>query len=331
MLTRVKSTFYDGTGNDSAAMTTSEAQAPELQVAPLRRYGLLWVSGDDARSFLHAQLTNDVDHLASDQARLAGWCSANGRLLANFIVLPRPGGFLLQLAADLAPSVAKRLAMFVLRSKVKISDVGESYAQFGVWGAKATARVAQIGLQLGETPLASATHGDAAAVRLERDRVLVVAPATDAERIAACLGGSSAAEDEWTLLEIRAGRALIEQATQDLFVPQMINLEAVGGVDFKKGCYPGQEIVARAQYRGQVKRRMVHGRLDASADARPGTDLYCDDLAGQAGGTVVSAAAANGGKEVLAVVPIASVEKGAAIRVAPNGPAIEILPLPYAT
>ena len=331
MLTRVKSIFYDGTRDDSADMTSSAAQPHALQVARLRRYGLLWVAGDDARGFLHAQLTNDVDHLPPDQARLAGWCSANGRLLANFIVLPLAEGFLLQLAADLAPSVAKRLAMFVLRSKVKVSDVGSSYAQFGLWGANAVARAAQIGLPLGEAPMASATHDGAAAVRLERDRVLVVAPATQAERIASALGASGAAEDEWTLLEIRAGRALIEQATQDLFVPQMINLEAVGGVDFKKGCFPGQEIVARAQYRGQVKRRMVHGRFHASADARPGTDLYCDDLAGQACGTVVSVAAANGAKEVLAVVPIASVEKGAAIRVTPEGLALEILALPYAT
>ena len=331
MLTRVKSIFYDGTGKGSSTVTSSAAQSSELKVARLRRYGLLSVAGDDARSFLHAQLTNDVDHLPPDQARLAGWCSAKGRLLASFIVLPRPAGFLLQLAADLAPTVAKRLGMFVLRSKVKISDIGQSYAQFGVWGAKAVARAAEIGLQLGEAPMASASHDDLTAVRLDRDRVLLVAPATEAERIAASLGGSSAAEDEWTLLEIRSGHALIEQATQDLFVPQMVNLEAVGGVDFKKGCYPGQEIVARAQYRGQIKRRMVRGRLDAQADARPGADLYCDDLAGQASGTVVTVAAETGSKELLAVVPIASVEKGAAIRIAPDGPAIELLPLPYAS
>jgi len=300
-------------------------------VARLRRYGLLSVAGDDARSFLHAQLTNDVDHLPPDQARLAGWCSAKGRLLASFIVLPRAEGFLLQLAADLAPTVAKRLGMFVLRSKVKVSDVGQSYVQFGVWGAKAVTRVAEIGLQLGDAPMASAIRDDLTAARLGEDRVLVVAPAAEAERIASSLGGSSAAEDAWTLLEIRAGQALIEQATQDLFVPQMVNLEAVGGVDFKKGCYPGQEVVARAQYRGQIKRRMVHGRLDAQADAHPGTDLYSDDLAGQASGTVVSVAAATGGRELLAVVPIASVENGAAIRIAPHGPAIEILSLPYAS
>lgn len=300
-------------------------------MARLRRYGLLSVVGDDARSFLHAQLTNDVDHLPPDQARLAGWCSAKGRLLASFIVLPRGEGFLLQLAADLAPTAAKRLGMFVLRSKVKVSDVGQSYVQFGVWGAKAVTRVGEIGLQLGDAPMASAIRDDLTAARLGGDRVLVVAPAAEAERIASSLGGSSAAEDAWTLLEIRAGQALIEQATQDLFVPQMVNLEALGGVDFKKGCYPGQEVVARAQYRGQIKRRMVHGRLDAQADAHPGTDLYSDDLAGQASGTVISVAAATGGKELLAVVPIASVENGAAIRIAPHGPAIEILSLPYAS
>jgi folate-binding protein YgfZ len=302
-----------------------------LRVARLRRFGLLSVAGDDARSFLHAQLTNDIDHLPADQARLAGWCSAKGRLLASFVVLPRPDGFLLQLAADLVPPVAKRLGMFVLRAKVKISDLGQRYSQLGVWGEHAADRLAELGVTLGQSPMAVRNDGELTALRVERDRVLVVAPPAQAERIEAGLGAVISDEDEWTLLDIRAGRALIEQATQDLFVPQMVNLEAVGGVDFKKGCYPGQEIVARAQYRGQIKRRMIRGRLDARVEARAGTELYSDDLPGQASGTVVSVAATNGGRELLAVVPIAAVEAGAAIRVAPTGPAIEILPLPYAS
>ena len=119
-------------------MTQASESLPGAWAARLRRYGLLSVTGDDARSFLHAQLTNDVEHMRSDQARLAGWCSAKGRLLASFIVLPQPAGYLLQLAADLVPAVAKRLSMFVLRSKVKISDLGPDYAQLGVWGALAT-------------------------------------------------------------------------------------------------------------------------------------------------------------------------------------------------
>jgi tRNA-modifying protein YgfZ len=312
-------------------MTSKAAEQTALRMARLRRYGLLSVTGDDARAFLHGQLTTDIEHLARDQARLAGWCSAKGRLLASFVVLPRPEGFLLQVAADLAPPVAKRLAMFVLRAKVKITDVGENFAQLGVWGDPAVARLAQLGVALGEDPLTLAIQGDVTAVRVEHDRVLIVAPTVEAERIEAGLGAASAAEDEWTLREIQVGRATIEQATQDLFVPQMVNFEAVGGVDFKKGCYPGQEIVARAQYRGQIKRRMIHGRLGAQVDARPGADVFSDDFPGQASGTVVSVAPSNGYKELLAVVPIASVEGGAPIRIAPGGPAIDILPLPYAS
>ncbi|MGH8738473.1 MAG: YgfZ/GcvT domain-containing protein [Burkholderiales bacterium] len=311
-------------------MISITANRSELRLARLRRYGVLSVTGEDARGFLHAQLTNDIEHLPADQARIAGWCSAKGRLLASFIVLPQPDGFLLQLAADLAPAVAKRLGMFVLRTKVKIFDVGQRYTQLGVWGTHAIARLAELGVALGQSPMAVANVGELTAVRVDLDRVLIVARSAQVERIEAGLGTAMSEEDEWTLLDIRAGRALIEQATQDLFVPQMINLEAVGGVDFKKGCYPGQEIVARAQYRGQIKRRMIRARLDAHVDARPGSDLYSDGLPGQASGTVVSVAAADGGRELLAVVPIASVEQGAAIRLVPAGPAIEVLSLPYA-
>ena len=310
-------------------MTQASESLPGIWAARLRRYGLLSVTGDDARSFLHAQLTNDVEHMPLDQARLAGWCSAKGRLLASLIVLPQPGGYLLHLAADLAAAVAKRLSMFVLRSKVKISDFGQDYAQIGVWGAGALTRLAELGLPLGEAPLATSHAGAITAARMGRDRVLVVGPAAQLERLESDLAGTHAGEDEWTLFEIRAGRAVIQQATQDLFVPQMVNLEALGGVDFKKGCYPGQEIVARAQYRGQIKRRMVRGRVDVATDTSPGADLYSDELPGQASGTVVDSAAVPGGRELLAVVPISAIEHQAAVRLAPDGPRLEILDLPY--
>lgn len=309
------------------------AQVPEsspgVRAVRLRRYGLLSVTGDDAQSFLHAQLTSDIEHMPVDQARLAGWCSAKGRLLASFIVIPQSGGYLLQLAADLTAAVAKRLSMFVLRSKVKISDLGQDEAQLGVWGARVLERLAELGLPLGEATLSLARAGALAAVRMGHDRALVVGPAAAIERLESDLAGESGVEDEWTLLEIRAGRATIQQATQDLFVPQMVNLDSLGGVDFKKGCYPGQEIVARAQYRGQIKRRMVRGRVDVQADAAPGAGLYSDDFPGQASGTVVDSAAVSGGKELLAVVPIAAVEHQAAVRIAPGGPELEILDLPY--
>ena len=267
---------------------------------------MLQDAGDDARAFLHAQLTNDVEHLAPGQARYAGWCSAKGRLLATFLVIPFAGGFLLQLSRDLAPAVAKRLSMFVLRSRVKVSDATEQWSELGVWGPGA-----------GEPLSVSESHG-AITVRIDADRALVLASAQAGDRFA-----PNAAQEDWMLAEVRAGRALIAQATQDQFVPQMVNLELAGGVDFRKGCYPGQEIVARAQYRGTVKRRMVRLR---GAFLQPGQELFSDDSPGQASGTVVNAA----GDESLAVLQVSAIVAKAAIRPQPQAAALEVLSLPYA-
>jgi folate-binding protein YgfZ len=248
-----------------------------MQRARLSRYGLLLVTGADARAFLHAQLTNDIEHLAPDRWALAGWCSAKGRLLASFLVIPSPQGFLLQVARDLAEPVAKRLGMFVLRANVKITDESGTWAQHGVWDADIAGPDV-------------AWNGNIATVRVEPRRYLQLGPAAELR------AAPNADEVQWTLQEIRAGRPLITRATQDQFVPQMVNFETLGGVDFGKGCYPGQEIVARAQYRGQVKRRMVHARAPAGVALAPGQAFN--------GGTVVDVAPAEGGSELLAVVPV---------------------------
>jgi len=274
-----------------------------LRTAKLEQYGLLLAAGDDARAFLHAQLTNDIENLPPGRARHAGWCTAKGRLLATFLVVPFSGGYLLQLARDLAPAVAKRLAMFILRSKVKLTDVSGQWQQYGVWGDSGP-----------DGELAIAEGAGKVEVRIDADRVLVLCT----ESIAA-----TAATEDWTLAEVRAGRALITQATQDQFVPQMVNLELAGGVDFQKGCYPGQEIVARAQYRGEVKRRLYRLR---GAALKAGQDLYTDEDREQASGKVVNAA----GEESLAVLPVAVAEAKAPVRAQPQASALEILPLPYA-
>ncbi|OAI51151.1 hypothetical protein AYO46_08585 [Betaproteobacteria bacterium SCGC AG-212-J23] len=238
-----------------------------MQRARLGRYGLLSVTGEDARAFLHAQLTNDVQGLAPDRAALAGWCSAQGRLLASFLVIPAPQGFLLQLARDIAPAVAKRLGMFVLRSKVKLADESAAWVQDGLWDADF------------QQPEVVWKDG-VVTVRVGERRYIQLGPAISEQ--------PNATEEDWILREIRAGRPFISSATQDKFVPQMVNLEKLGGVDFQKGCYPGQEIVARAQYRGQVKRRMVQ----MQGAAQPGEEFN--------GGTVVDAARG----ELLVVAPV---------------------------
>ncbi|MEW6689131.1 MAG: folate-binding protein [Pseudomonadota bacterium] len=272
-----------------------------MSIAKLEQYGLLEASGEDARAFLHAQLSNDIEGLAG-HARYAGWCSAKGRLLATFLVVPVADGFLLQLARDLVPAVAKRLSMFILRSRVRIADASGQWGQYGLWGEATPA---------GE--LAIAQEPGRIRVRIDADRVLCLS--------AQALAADAAAED-WTLAEIRAGRPLIAQATQDQFVPQMVNFELAGGVDFRKGCYPGQEIIARAQYRGAVKRRMYRLR---GAPLEPGRDLYSDGAPGEAAGTVVNSARG----ESLAVLQVAAVESRSPIRASAQGPALEILSLPY--
>jgi len=276
-----------------------------MGIAKLTHYGLLRVTGEDARAFLHAQLTNDIENLAPKTARYAGWCSAKGRLLATFLVVPEDGGFLLQLARELAPAVAKRLSMFILRSRVKLVDASEDWSQYGLW-SDGSGRTLEVGerdgmLQVGIGP----------------GRALLLVPgAREPQPLA------DRPADEWALAEVRAGRPLILQSTQDQFVPQMLNLELSGGIDFRKGCYPGQEVVARAQYRGAVKRRMVRLR---GAVLRPGQDLYSDDAPGQASGTVVNVA----GDESLAVLQTAAIEAQAAVRAAPQAPPLEVLALSY--
>ena len=293
--------------------------------AELKRLGMLSCTGDEAREFLHAQLTNDISALTADRARYAGWCSAKGRLLANFLVVPQAQGFLLQLSRDLAPAVAKRLSMFVLRAKVKVTDASDDWVQFGLWGPGSAERLAALGISAPAADLVIAASTDALVVRIAQQRFLLLLKAAQRDRLQ-----SSSDDDAWGLEEIRAGRPLVVRATQDLFVPQMVNLERLGAVDFRKGCYPGQEIVARTQYRGVLKRRMVRARVDAAA--APGGELYADDLPGQASGTVVNAAPVPaGGSELLAVVQISSLENAAAIRLgAADGPRLELLPLPAA-
>ena len=243
-----------------------------MECTRLNRYGLLAVSGADARDFLHAQLTNDIAQLPADRAALAGWCTAKGRLLASLLVIPSPEGFLLQLARDIVASTAKRLSMYVLRSKVKISDESDRLIQLGVWTSE------------WDIPDV-AWDGANVRVRVAEQRFLHIGPGLSA---AAC----TKHEEAWVLDEIRAGRALISAATQDKFVPQMVNFEKLGAISFQKGCYPGQEIVARAQYRGEVKRRLVHVQAPPGLQLQPGQEFN--------GGVVVDSAAG----EALAVMPV---------------------------
>ncbi|MDO9243679.1 MAG: folate-binding protein [Rhodocyclaceae bacterium] len=299
---------------------------------PLADQGLIRVSGEDAASFLHNLLTNDITHLAEGQARHAGLCTAKGRLIASFLIWREGSDYLLQLSADILPGILKKLSMFVLRSKVKLADASGERALIGVVGVEGSHGVE--GSQVGPTePMRTASYCGGTAIRLDANRCVLAVPTGEAANVASELGTAGQLND-WHRAEIAAGIPRIVAATQEAFVPQMVNYEmaAIGGVSFQKGCYPGQEIVARTHYLGKIKRRMYRASLDAPAAlAAPGTDVFTPETGEQhCGALVLTAPVSAGGYECLVVVQSSGAEAGEVHVGSPTGPRLKMLPLPYA-
>ncbi|HEX4985775.1 MAG TPA: hypothetical protein VFV71_06850, partial [Burkholderiales bacterium] len=276
-----------------------EAARSGVAVSPATRFGQLLVHGADAASFLQAQLTCDVDRLAPGQAGFGGYCTPKGRLLATFVVVRVAQGYLMHLPADTAEDIAARLRRFVLRARVKI-ETDSGWRVLGIAGPGTGALIGgQFGVRL-ESSFAAAAGADATVVRLPGEACVAFAPAQSAGTLWQALASQAVAagDDCWAWVQIRSRMPWISAATQDQFLPQMVGLDAIGGVSFGKGCYPGQEIVARARYLGEVRRRLWDGT--ASGVAHAGDTL---ESGGQPVGTVLTAAPLpSGGSALLAVV-----------------------------
>jgi tRNA-modifying protein YgfZ len=296
--------------------------------------GVIAFRGADASAFLHAQLTSDVAGLEPPRTQYSGYCTAQGRLLATFLVWRLPEVLLTQLPRELAEAVQMRLSRYVLRSRVELSNAEREYGLFGVWGEHAGELAAELA---GEGP--QAIHDTAGGegvwvTRLPTARYLLLVGEARVSSVRAQLasrGGEQPAES-WKALDIEAGIPEITRATQDRFVPQMVNLDLIGAVSYSKGCYPGQEIVARTHYLGRVKQRMYRARIVAQEAPGAGDPLYSSDFGSeQASGTIVSAArVAPDAFEVLAVIQTVSAAGGVVHWKAPDGPVIEFRDLPYA-
>ncbi len=293
---------------------------------PLQHLGVIRAEGEDAAIFLQGQLSNDVQLLPVGQARLAAFLSAKGRMQASFIVIKRSASELwLITSRDVLAATLKRLSMFVMRAKVKLTDATDAVQLQGLAGDAVPAEAHAL------SPWQTATLADASIVRLfaasGAQRALLAAPASSA--LPAAVAASPAISDAaWSLSMVQAGVPLITQPLVDAFVPQMLNFESVDGVSFKKGCYPGQEIVARSQFRGTLKRRMF--RLSSPEAATPGQEVFAATDAEQPVGSVVMCAATTqGGFEVLVSMQIAASSE--ALHLGSNtGPALQLLALPYA-
>lgn len=298
----------------------------------LSHFGLLRCSGDDGEAFLQSQLTGDVQQISLERAQYSSLCTPKGRMLASLLVWRTPEGFFLQLPAELADDIRRHLAKYVLRSKVKIADAEGDFVRFGVAGPGAQEALAEV---VGDPPPGAfdvRLHGNTVVVRLPLDRFEIAALPGEAaglwerlERRAAAAGAPA-----WDWLEVRAGVPVVLPATREEFVPQMANLDLIGGVSFKKGCYPGQEIVARTHYLGRLKRRLYLAHLEGSDAPTPGDLLFSADAAGQSSGTVANVAPSpDGGFDLLAVVQISSAESEVVCWKALDGPPLRFLPLPY--
>lgn len=308
-------------------------------VAPVTDLGLIAVAGEDAARFLHSQLTNDVEHLGTSEARLAGFCTPKGRLQATFLMWRDPDATVwLQLPRAIQAPLQKRLSMFVMRSKAKLRDAtGEESvaAVIGIGGAKGEAALRAQGLELPGAPYGTATSERGAVIRVGdafgAPRYLWLSSAQSAEAVLPALaaelalGGNAA----WQLAAIHAGVPQVTLATQEQFVPQMINFELLGGVNFKKGCYPGQEIVARSQYLGKLKRRTALASV-ANAAARAGDEVFSMADPEQPCGMVVNAAPNGvGGADLLVEMKLAALEEEVHLGSAAGAP-LRFLTMPYA-
>ncbi len=308
-----------------------EAAARGTIVADLSQLGVVAFSGEDAAGFLQGQLTNDVRALPADGAQWSGYCTPKGRLLGNFLVWRQGDDTCLQMSGDIVASVQKRLSMFILRARVKARDASDESVRLVVAGPAAPAAVEAAMGVLPPAAMTTAAAESGLVVRVSADKfVLSIAPAAAPAVWQTLIRHTTpVGAPVWDWLRLNAGIPMIVAATQEQFVPQMVNLEAIGGVNFQKGCYPGQEIVARSQYLGKMKRRMFLAHVDEFA--APGDSLYSDDFPGQATGTIVNAAPApDGGFDVLAVAQTESAASRILHLKADDGAPLALKPLPYA-
>ncbi len=291
-------------------------------IAPLPNLGLIRVQGEDAATFLQGQLTQDFALLGLNEARLAGFCSAKGRMQASFIGFKRsPTDILLVCSRDLLPQTLKRLSMFVMRAKAKLSDASDEFSLLGLAG------VAINNIAGHASPVWSkADTGTQTIVHLYPadgvPRALWLAPVGEA-----LPAGEAMSAEAWQWGEVRSGIATVTLPIFEAFVPQMLNFESVGGVNFKKGCYPGQEVVARSQFRGTLKRRAFIAQ--SAVPMAAGQEVFSSLDATQPCGLVAQAAADGANHVAVVELQLSAAENNSLHLGSADGPALGLLPLPY--
>ena len=304
-------------------------------ICDLSHYGLIAAYGDDAVDFLQGQFTNDIAQVDGGHSQLSAYCTPKGRMLANFRVFKQGETLYLSLPQPLLQAVLDRLRMFVMRSKVTLEDASDSLMRFGLNGPNAAdqlkTNIDSIPCETNECAQSKdytiiRTHGDDGRFEIyghiEAVSKLWQSLDVDATPVGAPI---------WELLNIQAGIPVIAPETIEAFVPQMANMALLDAINFKKGCYTGQEIVARMHYLGKLKKRMYRVSVECEEAPKAGDKIFAENsTAGTGTGTIVSAELnADGVYEALAVVQISDVE-GKTLQLGDaDGAVVTVLELPY--
>ena len=304
-------------------------------ISDLSHYGLLAISGEDCRTFLQTQFVNDISSLDEAHSHLNGYCNPKGRLIANFRVFWRGDTLYLRFPLELVEAVQSKLNMYKMRSKVTIEDHSDSMVRIGYSGATADKTLAQIVTDMPENP-GDVCHLDNLTViripgltpsyELYSDAGVMMDIWTRLDVHSAPVGVSA-----WQLIEILAGMPHITEATTEQYVPQMINYQSIGGLSFTKGCYPGQEIVARMHYLGKLKKRMYLARVKSDDPPAIQQELLSSksSAASKSGNVLNAALHPDGYYAVLAVIQISDAESEQIHLGTIDGPTLELQELPY--
>jgi len=295
---------------------------------PLSHEGVLAVRGADAAKFLQGQLTCNLNYLSNTQASLGARCTQKGRMQSSFRILLQGDGVVLAMATELLEPQLADLKKYAVFSKSKLTDESAAWVRFGLMNAEPA--LTSLGLELPAETDSVVRSDTLIAIRVSPDRAELWVPAEQGDAVRNQLAATLEQTDlnEWLLGQIRAGIGQVMPQTRELFIPQMLNLQAVGGVSFKKGCYTGQEIVARMQYLGKLKRRLYRLSLDAPEMPEPGTPLFSPSHT-SAIGEVVIAAKTDQTVELLAVLQAEAADSGDVHVGTPEGPRLHLLDLPY--
>ena len=314
----------------------SRATTREAIICDLSHLGLIQASGEDTAQFLQSQFTNDVMEVSESRSLLNAYCNPKGRMLASFRIFTRQGDYFLTMPRELVEETMQRLRMFILRSKVELSDASVALVRIGYCATDAYERLQSCIDRVPQSINDCVTTPDLSVIRIHgpRPRFEIHGKLEEVTQIWQKLTQDAipVGASQWALLDILAGIPTVLPQTREAYIPQMANMDIIGGLSFKKGCYPGQEIVARMHYLGKLKRRMYRIHLSEDGSAKAGDEVYirgADDI--QAVGKIVDAQShPDGGSEALAVLQIDKVRQSDLSLSTADGAHITLRSLPYA-